>query len=79
MQKTVVNAFDWRAYTDKERAKKGDPFADIKRNAVISANVTEGVHKLRKKKPSHGTILGISDKAVSLRPPETMKNGKTKN
>jgi hypothetical protein len=78
MQKTAVNAFDWRAYTDEERAKKGDPFADIKRNAIISANVTEGVHKLRKKKPSHGTILGISDKAVSLKPPETMKNAKTK-
>ena len=79
MQKTAVNAFDWRAYTDEERAKKGDPFADIKRNAIISANVTEGVHKLRKRKPSHGTVLGISDKAVSLTPPEMMKNGKTKN
>jgi hypothetical protein len=75
---TAKNAFDWKAYTDEEHAKHGDPFKDIKRNAVISANVTEGVHKLRKKKPSHGTILGISDKAVSLRPPETMKNAKTK-
>ncbi|NBS70743.1 hypothetical protein EBT31_17795 [bacterium] len=49
MQKTAVNAFDWKAYTDEERAKKGDPFADIKRNAIISANVTEGVHSYARK------------------------------
>lgn len=78
MSSTATNAFDWKAYTDEEHAKKGDPFKDIKRNAVISANVTEGVHRLRKAKPSHGTILGISEKAVSLKPPGMMKNAKAK-
>lgn len=47
---TAVNAFDWKAYTEEEHAKRGDPFKQIKRNAVISANVTEGIHKIRKKK-----------------------------
>ena len=69
---SVVNAFDWKAYTDEEHAKKGDQFAQIKRNAVISKNVTEGVHKLRKTKPSHGTVFGITEKRLSLRTPDMM-------
>jgi hypothetical protein len=69
---SAVNAFDWKAYTDEEHARRGDPFADIKRNAVISASVTEGIHKLRKTKPSHGTIFGITDKNVSTTPPPMM-------
>ena len=69
---SAVNAFNWKAYTDEEHAKKGDPFAQIKRNAVISKNVTEGVHKLRKTKPSHGTVFGITEKRLSLRTPDMM-------
>ena len=72
---TVVNAFDWKAYTDEEHAKHGDPFKDIKRNAVISANVTEGIHKIRAKKPTHGTIFGITEKRISLKAPGMMKSG----
>lgn len=67
---TAVNAFDWKAYTDEEHARRGDPFKDIKRNAVISANVTEGIHKIREKKPTHGTIFGITEKRLSLRAPD---------
>jgi hypothetical protein len=78
MPNTVTNAFDWKAYTDEEHAKRGDPFKAIKRNAEISANVTQGVHKIRKKKPSHGTIFGISEKRISVRAPEMMY-AKTKN
>ena len=70
---TAVNAFNWKAYTDEEHAKRGDPFADIKRNAKISANVTEGVHRLRETKPSHGTIFGITEGNVSTRAPDMMK------
>jgi hypothetical protein len=69
---SAVNAFNWKAYTDEEHAKNGDPFAQIKRNAVISKNVTEGVHKLRKTKPSHGTVFGITEKRLSLRTPDMM-------
>jgi len=76
----VVNAFHWKAYTDQEIARRGDPFKDIKRNAVISANVTEGIHRIRKTNPSHGTIFGITEGNVSTRAPDMMetKRAKTK-
>jgi len=67
---TVVNAFNWKAYTDEEHARRGDPFKDIKRNAAISVNVTNGIHKIREKKPSHGTIFGITEKSISHRAPD---------
>ena len=73
---TVVNAFDWKAYTDEEHAKGGDPFKQIKRNALISQNVTEGMAKIREKNPSHGTVFGISDKPINPRSPDMpMKGG----
>jgi hypothetical protein len=77
---TVVNAFNWKEYTDQEHAKNGDPFKDIKRNAAISANVTEGIHRIREKNPSHGTIFGITEKNISTRAPDMMekKRAKTK-
>lgn len=66
---SAVNAFNWKAYTDEEHARRGDPFKDIKRNAAISANVTEGIQKIREKKPSHGTIFGITEKRISFTAP----------
>lgn len=69
---SAVNAFNWREFTDEEHAKKGDPFAEIKRNAVISASVTEGIQKLREKNPSHGTVHGISAKRLNIKPPQMM-------
>ena len=72
---SVVNAFNWKEFTDEEHARRGDPFADIKRNAVISAKTTEGVQKLRNKNPSHGTIHGITEKSISYKPPEMMGRG----
>ena len=78
MPSTAPNAFDWKEYTDEERAKRGDPFQEINRKALHSQSVSKSMNKLRDKKPSHGTVLGISDKAVSLKPPEMMKNAKTK-
>lgn len=68
----AVNAFDWKAFTDEEHARRGDPFADIKRNAVISASVSEGIHKLREKNPGHGTVHGISAKRLNIKAPEMM-------
>lgn len=67
-----VNAFNWQEFTDEEHAKNGDPFKAIKRNARISANVTAGVQKLRKTNPSHGTILGITDKELRPSMPDDM-------
>ena len=77
---SVVSAFNWKEYTDQEHAKNGDPFKSIKRNAVISANVTEGIHRIRKTNPSHGTIFGITEGNVRTRAPDMMetKRAKTK-
>ena len=69
---SAVNAFDWKTYTDQEHAKKGDPFKEIKRNAVISSNVSEGIHKLREKNPLHGTVLGMTTKRLNLKAPDMM-------
>ncbi len=71
---TAVSAFNWKEYTDQEIARRGDPFKDIKRNAAISANMTEGLNKIRQKNPSHGTIFGITEKNISTRAPDMMEN-----
>ncbi len=68
----MVNAFNWKAFTDEEHARRGDPFADIKRNAMISAKTTEGVQKFREKNPSHGTIHGLTEKKLQPRMPDMM-------
>lgn len=75
---TAVSAFNWKEYTDQEHAKNGDPFKTIKRNAAISANVTEGIHRIREKNPSHGTIFGITEKNISTRAPDMMENNRAK-
>ena len=75
---TAVSAFNWKEYTDQEHAKHGDPFKSIKRNAVISANVTEGIHRIRKTNPSHGTIFGITEKNISTRAPDMMEKQRAK-
>ena len=77
---SAVSAFNWKEYTDQEIERRGDPFRDIKRNAVISANMTEGLNKIRQKNPSHGTIFGITEKNISTRAPDMMekKRAKTK-
>jgi hypothetical protein len=77
---SAVSAFNWKEYTDQEHKRNGDPFADIKRSAEISAATTAGVHKLRNKKPTHGTIFGITEKNISTKAPDMMemKNAKGK-
>ena len=77
---SAVSAFNWREYTDQEHAKHGDPFAEVKRSANISAATTKGVHKLRQKNPSHGTLHGMSSKPLNIREPDMMemKRAKTK-
>jgi hypothetical protein len=75
---SVVSAFNWKEYTSQEHAKNGDPFKQIKRNAEISANVTEGIHKIRKKNPSHGTVFGLTEKRLNVRAPEMMETRRAK-
>lgn len=75
---TAVNAFDWRVYTEEEIAKRGDPFAELNKNALRSANVTAGVHKLRQKNPSHGTLHGLTTKRLNIKEPEMMRSPNAK-
>jgi hypothetical protein len=74
----ATSAFHWKQYTDEEIARRGDPFNTIKRNAEISANVTEGIPRIRKKNPSHGTIFGITEKNISTRAPDMMEKKSAK-
>jgi hypothetical protein len=75
---SAVSAFNWKEYTDQEIARRGDPFKDIKRNAAISANMTEGLNKIREKNPSHGTIFGITEKNINTRAPDMMEKQRAK-
>jgi hypothetical protein len=74
----VVSAFNWKEYTAQEHAKNGDPFKSIKRNARIGAIVTQTVHKIREKNPSHGTMFGLTTKDLQLKEPEMMTRSKSK-
>jgi hypothetical protein len=73
---SVVNAFNWKQYTDEEHAKHGDPFKDIKRSAALGATVTKTVHKIREKNPTHGTLFGLTAKELKLKEPEMMRKPK---
>lgn len=60
----MTNAFDWKQFTDEEHAKiGGDPFKKMKHNAKISLSASVSATNVQKKKPYHGTILGLSTKA----------------
>lgn len=75
---TAVNAFDWKQYTDQEIAKRGDHVAVMNRNARRSATIAEGVHKLREKNPSHGTLHGLTTKRLNIKQPEMMRSPNAK-
>ena len=62
----IVNAFD-PEYMETYHPNFWKAFI---RNHVISKNTTVAVTKLRAKKPTHGTMFGISEKSVSLKPLE---------
>jgi hypothetical protein len=50
----------------------------LNKNALRSANVTEGVHKLRQKNPSHGTLHGLTKKRLNIKQPEMMRSPNAK-
>lgn len=47
-------------------------FRTFEANRQAAATLTKHVEKVRKTKPSHGTVFGISDKPVSLQPKKMM-------
>ena len=62
----IINAF----HPDYMKTYHPDFWKDFKRQAENSAKTTEAVHKLRAKKPTHGTVFGVTTKSVSLKPLE---------
>lgn len=63
---TIINAF----HPDYMKTHQPNFWKEFKRNAENSAKTTEAVHKLRKERPSHGTVFGVTSKSVSLKPLE---------
>lgn len=61
---TIINAF----HPDYMKTYHPNFWKDFIRNTVISKNTTEAVTKLREKRPTHGTMFGISEKSVSTKP-----------
>jgi hypothetical protein len=76
---TAVNAFNWKEYTDEERAKRGDPFKQMKHGATISKRTSVAVERIRETKPSHGTVYGVTSKILQPRSPNMINpNAKRK-
>jgi hypothetical protein len=67
-----ANAFEWRRYAKENNIT----FTHMNHAAINSATISKYVEGKRKETPSHGTVFGISDKAVSVKPLEYMKKRK---
>jgi len=78
MSKPVINAFhpDYMKTHEPNFMKE---FRTHEANRQAAASLTNYVEKLRKKKPSHGTLYGISKKVLPVhatRPKEMMSHKK---
>lgn len=62
----IINAF----HPDYMKTYHPNFWTNFTRNALISSKTTEAVTKLRAKKPTHGTVFGMTEKSVSLKPLE---------
>lgn len=73
---TQVNAFNWKEYSQQERERTGAKESlaqELNRSAKMRTNTTKAIDKIRDERPTFGTMFGISDKAVSTKPPARMK------
>lgn len=62
----IINAF----HPDYMKTYYPDFWKNFTRNSLISTKTTEAVTKLREKNPRHGTVFGMTEKSVSLKPLE---------
>ena len=62
----IINAF----HPDYMKTHHPDFWKEFKRNAVNSQKTSEAVTKLRTERPTHGTMFGLTEKSVSLKPLE---------
>lgn len=68
---TVINAF----HPDYVKTYHADLIQSFRQDSAYknsSNSMTEHVEKVRKQKPMHGTLSGITKKQVSLKPLEFM-------
>lgn len=68
---TIINAFH-PDYVKTYHPNLTAEFRTLNKNKQRSETLTKRVEETRKTKPSHGTLFGISDNAVSLSPKEMM-------
>ena len=70
----VINAFDWRNFECPVMGKIS--WYKQNKEKQSSIQMTSYVDKKRLITPTHGTLLGISSKVVSVKPMEMMRKPK---
>jgi len=70
----VVNAFDWRNFECPVTGRIS--WYKQNKEKQSSIQMTSYVDKKRITKPTHGTLLGISNKVVSVKPMKMMRKPK---
>ena len=61
----MTNAFDWRQYTDEERAKRGEKLDANNTARKRSLASSRAIERIREDAPNYGT-LEISGKTAAL-------------
>jgi hypothetical protein len=61
----MTNAFNWKQYTDEERAKRGETRDENNTSRKRSVASTKAIERIRTGEPTYGTI-GIGQKTASL-------------
>jgi len=61
----MTNAFDWRQYTDEERAKRGETRNDNNTARKRSMASTKAIERIREDTPNYGT-LAISGRTAAM-------------
>jgi hypothetical protein len=70
----VINAFDWRNFECPITGRIS--WYKQNKEKQSSIQMTNYVDKKRTTNPKHGTLLGISNKVVSVKPMEMMRKPK---
>jgi len=70
----VINAFDWRNFECPVTGRIN--WYKQNKEKQSSIQMTSYVDKKRITKPTHGTLFGISDKVVSVKPMEMIRKSK---
>lgn len=61
----MTNPFDWRKYTDEERAKRGETRNENNTARKRSISSSRAIERIREDMPAYGT-LSISGKTAAM-------------